>query len=436
MMDYAIGLIRLDAEYAFYPIATLFVAGIIRWVVHRYLIKWTERTEHKIDDLLLAYADNLIPSLLLLSVLYYLCYWAPFSVEAVGTLRKGVLILAIVLSAVHTGRLASSLIGLLDMETKIGPRFLQPLRILSYILFILLAAAVILKMLQVNLTEEAIRLLRVVGILAGAYVLVKMIQAGAGQMERLVLRENTGILTETEKRTRTLANVLSNAGYVLVVGIAIMIVLSEFGINIAPIITGAGIVGLAVGFGAQNLVRDVISGFFLILEDQIRVGDVAKINGIGGLVEAIRLRTTTLRDLEGTVHFFQNGEIKQVANLTKEISYCVIDVGVAYKENIDRVIEVLRSVGQNLVQDPDFHPLILAPLEILGVDELGSSQVTIKIRIKTVPLQQWTVGRELRKRIKNAFDSTGIEIPFPQICVSFHPTTVIPNDKQQGGSLL
>jgi len=198
-----------------------------------------------------------------------------------------------------------------------------------------------------------------------------------------------------------------------------MMVLSEFGMNITPIITGAGIAGLAVGFGAQNLVRDIISGFFLILEDQIRVGDVAVINGTGGLVEAIRLRTIVLRDLQGVVHVFLNGEVKHVSNMTKEWSRYVIDVGVAYKENVDRVIEVLKEIGEELQLDPSFAPLILEPLQVLGVDDFAESQVTIKVMIKTLPLKQWEVGRELRRRIKNTFDEKGIEIPFPHLSVYF-----------------
>jgi small conductance mechanosensitive channel len=149
------------------------------------------------------------------------------------------------------------------------------------------------------------------------------------------------------------------------------------------------------------------------------VGDVAQINGTGGVIEAIKLRTTILRDLQGTVHIFPNGEIKQVANMTKEFSYYVINVGVAYKENVDEVMEILKSIGEELAQAPDFGPLILAPLEILGVDDFGDSQVTIKIRIKTLPLKQWIVGRELRRRIKNTFDQRGIEIPFRHVSVYF-----------------
>jgi small-conductance mechanosensitive channel len=166
-------------------------------------------------------------------------------------------------------------------------------------------------------------------------------------------------------------------------------------------------------------VRDIISGFFLILEDQIRVGDVAQINGIGGSVEAIKLRTTILRDLQGVVHIFPNGGITQVANMTKEFSYFVIDVGVAYKENVDNVMDTLKSIGEELKNDPDFSSVILEPIEVLGVDDFGESQVTIKARIKTIPLKQWMVGRELRRRIKNTFDGKGIEIPFPHVSVYF-----------------
>jgi len=271
----------------------------------------------------------------------------------------------------------------------------------------------------VDLSDEGSRLVRIIGIIVGAFVLLRIVNLAVVQMERLVENSDPDTISEAEKRAKTLGKIINSIGFVLILGMAIMLVLDEFGINIMPIITGAGIAGLAVGFGAQNLVRDVISGFFLILEDQIRVGDVAQINGTGGTVEAIKLRTTILRDMNGTVHIFPNGEIKAVANLTKEFSYYVINVGIAYKENVDSVMDVLKEIGVGLEQDPEFSALILAPLEILGVDEFGDSQVTIKIRIKTKPLKQWVVGRELRRRIKNTFDSKGIEIPFPHLSVYF-----------------
>jgi small conductance mechanosensitive channel len=206
---------------------------------------------------------------------------------------------------------------------------------------------------------------------------------------------------------------------VLVMGVAGLMVLRELGVNIVPILTGAGIAGLAVGFGAQHLVRDVISGFFIILENQVRVGDIVNINGKGGLVEAIRLRTTVIRGFDGTVHIFPNGAITEVSNLTKDYSYYVIDLGVAYKENVDRVMQVLREVGDQLQKDTAFGEKILAPLEVVGVDRFADSAVVIKMRIKTLPLEQWNVGRELRRRIKNTFDQQGIEIPYPHVSVYF-----------------
>lgn len=153
------------------------------------------------------------------------------------------------------------------------------------------------------------------------------------------------------------------------------------------------------------------------MEDQVRVGDVVTINGVGGLVEAVNLRTIVLRDLSGVVHIIPNGNIQSVSNMTKDWSRYVIDVGVAYKEDVDRVMEVLQSVGEELVQDPRYGPLILSPLEVLGVDDFSASAVIIKIMITTLPLKQWEVGRELRRRIKKRFDAEGIEIPFPHLSV-------------------
>jgi small conductance mechanosensitive channel len=195
-------------------------------------------------------------------------------------------------------------------------------------------------------------------------------------------------------------------------------VLREFHLDIAPVLTGAGIAGLAVGFGAQTLVRDIISGFFLILEDQVRVGDVAAINGTGGLVEEINLRTIVLRDFEGTVHVFPNGSINTLANRSKDFSYYVIDLGISYREDPDRVAAVVSEVGAMLQADAHYGPSILAPVEIIGLDAFADWSMTLKVRIKTMPLKQWEVGRELRKRIKKAFDAHGIEIPFPERVVT------------------
>jgi small conductance mechanosensitive channel len=223
---------------------------------------------------------------------------------------------------------------------------------------------------------------------------------------------------ERAKRAKTLGSVINKVVTIALSGVAVLMVLHSFGLNIAPFLTGAGILGLAVGFGAQTLVRDVISGFFLILEDQVRVGDVAAINGTGGLVEAINLRTIVLRDAEGTVHVFPNGAIQTLANRSKDFSYYVIDLGISYRENPDRVAAVLRKLGAEMQADPAYGPWILEPVEVLGVDAFRDWSVILKMRIKTVPLKQWDVGREFRKRLQRRFEEEGIDIPFPERVVT------------------
>lgn len=218
---------------------------------------------------------------------------------------------------------------------------------------------------------------------------------------------------EVEKRLNTLMGIIKKGAAIIIWAIFIMIFLKKINIDIAPILAGAGIIGLAVGFGAQELVRDFITGFFILLENQIRTGDVAIINGTGGLVEKIELRTITLRDLSGTVHVFQNGKIDTVSNMTKGWSAMVFDIGVAYKEDLDQVMKIMKDVSEDLRNDENFKPMILEPMEIFGLDSFGDSALVVKGRIKTKPIQQWVVGREYRKRLKEAFDKHNIEIPFP-----------------------
>jgi small-conductance mechanosensitive channel len=220
---------------------------------------------------------------------------------------------------------------------------------------------------------------------------------------------------ERARRVHTIGSILKSTTVVLVILIAGLMILRELGLDISPILAGVGIVGLAVGFGAQTLVKDIISGFFLIVENQVRVGDVASINGISGSVETITLRTIVLRDMAGTVYVFPNGSITTLANMTKDYSYYVIDLGISYHEDADRVVEVLKEVGEDLRRDPTYGPSILDSLEVLGVDAFGDSQISLKLRIKTLPLKQWEVGRELRRRIKKRFDAEDIEIPLRQV---------------------
>ncbi len=222
-----------------------------------------------------------------------------------------------------------------------------------------------------------------------------------------------GTKHDRENRAQTLAGVFNSALSLLILGGGSLMMLDEVGIPIVPLMGGAAVLGLAVAFGAQNLIKDYFSGFMVLLEDQYGINDVVKIGDVSGLVEHISLRTTVLRDLEGIVHFIPHGTITTVSNQTHGWSRALFDVDIDYKEDIDRVMQVLLEIGREIRRDPSFGPLILDDPEMLGVDELSDSSVVIKFFLKTRPLQQWTVKREMLRRIKKRFDELGIEIPYP-----------------------
>jgi small-conductance mechanosensitive channel len=219
---------------------------------------------------------------------------------------------------------------------------------------------------------------------------------------------------EIDKRVQTLSHVVYRTLFAVVVVVAVLASLPEFGVSIAPFLAGVGLVGLAVGFGAQNLVRDVINGLFILVENQYAKGDVVNIAGMGGLVEDINLRRTVLRDLDGTVHFVPHGEIKTASNLTKGFSRVNLNVGVAYDSDIDHVFRVIDRVGEELAADPEWAPMVKAPPRALRVDAFADSAIEVKVVGETEPIQQWAVTGELRRRLKRAFDAEGIVIPFPQ----------------------
>lgn len=220
---------------------------------------------------------------------------------------------------------------------------------------------------------------------------------------------------EFQKRTQTLGSIVRYAVTAVILIVASMTILQQFGIEIGPLLAAAGIVGLAIGFGAQSLVKDVISGFFILLEDQIRVGDVVKIAGKGGLVERVNLRTTILRDIAGNVHYVPNGQIDVVTNMTKDYSRYVFDIGVGYREDVDEITEVIKQVDEELRNDPEYKDDILEPIEILGLDQFADSAIIIRARTTTAPIKQWRVGREFNRRLKKKFDERNIEIPFPHV---------------------
>ncbi|MFH1594496.1 MAG: mechanosensitive ion channel domain-containing protein [Candidatus Omnitrophota bacterium] len=233
------------------------------------------------------------------------------------------------------------------------------------------------------------------------------------QFEQLLTKKDAIRENEMILRIKTLSKLFNWLGTIVIICVIMYMVLENHGVNVAPLLAGAGIIGLAFGFGGQYLIRDLINGLFILVEGQFRINDVVKIDEYGGLVEDINLRITTLRDLEGRVIIIPNGEIKTVVNFTREYAQALLDIGVAYKENVDRVMSVIKEIGSGMRKDPYFGKLIIGDLEMLGVDDFADSQVTIKFRMKTLPIKQWEVMRECRRRIKNRFDELGIEIPFP-----------------------
>jgi small conductance mechanosensitive channel len=222
---------------------------------------------------------------------------------------------------------------------------------------------------------------------------------------------------EQVKRAETIGRVLRYIVSVVISLIAAVLILSELGVSIAPILGAAGVVGLAIGFGAQSLVKDYFTGFFLLLENQLTTGDVVEVGGKSGLVEDVTLRFVRLRDYDGNVHYVPNNLITTVTNMSRGFAQSVVDVGIAYREDIDEAFEVMREVGRDMRADEMFGPKILDDLEIAGVERWADSSVDLRCRFKVVPLEQWNVRREFLRRLKKAFDDRGIEIPFPHVTV-------------------
>jgi small conductance mechanosensitive channel len=256
-----------------------------------------------------------------------------------------------------------------------------------------------------------VSLTNVILILLAAWLLLHFSVRLLRTLNRRIAQNNTDV--EERKRVETLMRVFRYIATVVIAAVAIMLVLSEIGISIAPILATAGVAGLAVGFGAQSLVKDYFTGFVMLLENQIRVGDIVEVGGKSGTVEEVTLRYVRLRDLQGAVHFVPNGVIATVTNQSRDFSFAMFDVSIGYREPIDRVEQVIRSVGASLQADSTLGPLILEPVQILGVDQWADSAVILRCRMRVAPAEQGTIRRAFLGRLKTAFDEHGIEIPFP-----------------------
>jgi moderate conductance mechanosensitive channel len=253
--------------------------------------------------------------------------------------------------------------------------------------------------------------LRIAVIVTLAWLIIRIVVSATERLEQQMARGEVPGSIDRLKRAQTLGGLVRNVAVALVGSVALLMVLRELNVDVMPMLTGAGIAGVALGFGAQWLVRDLIAGFFLIVEDHIRVGDSVVINGQGGGVEAVNLRTTILRDVEGAVHVFPNGAILTLANRTRDYAYYLIDVNVDFKQDTDKVVELMRKTAEELQADPVLGSFILEPLEVLGVDGFRDGQVTIRSRLKTQPQRQWDVGREMRRRLRYALTKAGIDLP-------------------------
>lgn len=270
----------------------------------------------------------------------------------------------------------------------------------------------------------SLRLFHFVLFLLGAYLLDRLLVLILKRIRKAAEDGDPAAENELERRVETVTRILRRAGGTVIYVTAILMVLNDFGVQIAPLLTGLGIVGVAVGFGAQTLVKDVITGFFLVLEDQLRVGDVIKINEFQGVVEYMGLRTTRLRALGGEIHILPNSEIRMVTNYTRQWARAVLDVDVSYHTDLDAAFRALEEAGRRVQADPELGRSILEPFEVLGVTALGDSGIALRMVAKVEPLRQWTVERALRKAAKEVFDDRGIEVPFPQRTVSLDAETL------------
>jgi small conductance mechanosensitive channel len=276
---------------------------------------------------------------------------------------------------------------------------------------------------------------RVIGIWVLAWLAYRVVRIAAGRIEAAVDDGDDAVTTLRERRGKTISQLLRSVGRVAILVVALLLTFNVF-INIGPILAGAGILGLAVSFGSQSLVKDVISGFFILFENQFAIGDVVEAGGKSGVVEKMTMRVVVLRDLQGTMHVVPNSEIKVVSNMTRGWSRAVVDVGVAYDEDVDRALAIVRDEAAQFSTDPNWTPQLDGPVEVPGIEALGDSAVVIRSLIKTQPGSQWNAAREYRRRLKLRFDRESIEIPFPQRKVYVHveDSTVAPHLRAAGAA--
>lgn len=432
MSEPSVGLILEDIITA---VGILVGAVLVAWLVHAFLIRVVRRlvkwNETSLDDMVLRAARVPLCVAIVLAGIYFSSTSLPLPPSLAQLLGKGVfaaLMAVVVYLAVNIidavlkwygVEVATKTIGGLD--NKVIPLLRWLVRATGGFLGLILVlelAGIHVPAVTSWLAQHGSRVALIT--IPSFVVFFTLSHAVTAVVKRTVVRGMPGQSEEEiAKSADTLSNVFVTTGQIVILVIVTFMLLSEVGIDIAPALAGVGVAGIAIGFGAQTLVRDIISGFFIILENQYRLGDVVRVANIAGQVEEINLRRTVLRDLDGVVHHVPNGEIRVASNFTKEWSRVNLNVSVAYGEDLDRAIAVINRVGEELASDPEWAPLLLSTPQVLRVDNLGDSGIDIKILGETKPIQQWAVMGELRKRIKKAFDEEEIEIPWPHTKVYF-----------------
>jgi small-conductance mechanosensitive channel len=406
-------------------------AGIFYFILRGIARRIAARTTTVLDNMLIESLEWPIFAGIVLSGMYFAVLHLPWKESIHFEIGRAFHTVFILLAAYGGIALLDSLYRWFKLEvasktqTALDDWIVGALRIITPILIILIAILAVLGLFNVDtgavkdwLVVHGTRIGLILVLSVAALLILGF--TGAKGIRAFVARGATGQPEEeVKKRADTLSRVLITAGQVFIIVIAAFIVLSELGINIGPILAGAGVVGIAIGFGAQSLVKDIIAGVFIIMENQYRVGDVVKIADISGLVEQINLRRTILRDLDGIVHSVPNGEIRVASNFTKEWSRVNLNISVSYGTDLDRAIAVINRVCQEMAKEPEWAPIIIKTPQVLRVDNLGDSGIDLKILGDTKPIRQWDVMGEIRKRVKKTFDEEGIEIPWPHTKVFF-----------------
>jgi small conductance mechanosensitive channel len=407
-------------------------AGILFYVVVRRLLhRLALKTETQLDNMIIDALEWPIIVGAVLSGMYLAIVSLPFAPNIDFEIRRGFHVAYITFGGWTVVSLLDAVYRWFKLEitpktnTALDDWIVSLLRIVTPVVTVVTVAVFSLELFGID-TSPVRNWLSVHGARIGLVVVLSVVGlfalgvAGTRAISSVVSRGSAGQPEEeVRKRIDTLSGVLITAGQVFIIVTSGFVVLSEFNINIAPILAGASVVGVALGFGAQTLVKDIIAGFFVVMENQYRVGDTVEVAGIDGLVMEISLRRTVLRDMDGTVHVVPNGEIKVASNKTKGWARVNIDISVSYDTDLDRAIEVINRVCKRMSEEQQWAPLITKAPEVLRVEKLGDSGIDLKVLGETKPTQQWAVAGEIRKRIKRAFDEEGIEIPWPHTKVYF-----------------